>query len=185
MGFGEAVRTVFGKYATFRGRARRAEYWWWALFVILVSIVLSVADSVLFGTVTRTPGGFEAQTDTPWLSMLFMLVTFLPGLAVTVRRLHDTDHSGWWLLAPYGTAFAGAFSYGLGLDILGAVGVIGMIATTVLLLVWMVRRGTPGTNRFGPDPLEGSGGTDGGGHGGTGTGSQSNPIEVPTVIRRR
>lgn len=83
MTFTEAVTTAFQKYATFRGRATRSEYWWFTLFMILVNIALSVAGSAL---------------ENPFLAIIAALVFFLPNLAVTARRLHDIDKAGWWML---------------------------------------------------------------------------------------
>lgn len=78
MGFTDAVKTCFGKYADFSGRAKRPEFWWYWLFVFLVSLAISA--------VARSA------------SLLFSLATLLPSLAVGTRRLHDTDRSGWWQL---------------------------------------------------------------------------------------
>ncbi|GAA4716281.1 DUF805 domain-containing protein [Isoptericola chiayiensis] len=135
MGFGEAVRTVFGKYATFSGRARRSEYWWWYLFVLLVSIALSILVAVF--------GGYSIDADTGMpvfefgsalLIFAAWLLFVIPNIAVTVRRLHDTDRSGfWWFI--------------------GFVPLVGWI----ILLVLMVLEGTQGPNRFGPDPAYRSG----------------------------
>lgn len=75
MTFVESVKTCFSKYADFKGRASRSEYWWYALFIVLVSIAAS------------------ALSDT--VSLLFGLATLLPSLAVAARRLHDTNRSGW------------------------------------------------------------------------------------------
>lgn len=73
-----SVQTCFKKYAEFNGRATRSEYWWFALAVFLVSLVLALISSTL--------------------TNLFSLATLLPSLAVGARRLHDTDRSGWWQL---------------------------------------------------------------------------------------
>lgn len=75
---------VLKKYADFSGRARRQEYWMYTLFQIAAIIVVAILDAVI-GTA-------------PWLYVLFALGTFLPSLAVAVRRLHDLGKSGWWLL---------------------------------------------------------------------------------------
>jgi len=83
----EAVKAVFSKYATFEGRARRSEYWWFVLFNFIVSVVLAM----LFGG-----GGNGFGGDI--FSMIWTLATLLPSLAVGARRLHDTNRSGWWLL---------------------------------------------------------------------------------------
>ena len=92
MSFGQAVRTVFSKYATFSGRARRSEYWWWYLFVTLVFVAAAILDAATglnYGD-TSYGGG--------WISSFAGLALLLPNLAVGVRRLHDTGRTGWWLL---------------------------------------------------------------------------------------
>lgn len=135
MTFGESIKTCFSKYVTFSGRAQRSEFWWWMLFIWLVQIGLSIVDSVLFGTVETGEGSFSASTNTPILSSIFSLAVFLPTISVTVRRLHDTDRSGWW--------------YWLAL-----IPLIGII----VLIVWWATKGTDGPNRFGEDPLNPGGG---------------------------
>jgi len=155
MSFGDAIKTCFSKYVTFSGRAARSEFWWWMLFVWLVQIGLSIVDSVLFGTVETGDGSFSASTNTPILSSIFSLAVFLPTISVTVRRLHDTDRSGWW--------------YWLAL-----IPLIGII----VLIVWWATKGTDGRNRFGDDPLNpGAGG--GTSYGGAGLTASS----IPNVPR--
>lgn len=117
MGFVDAIKTCFSKYVDFKGRARRPEYWWWVLFNVLVSIVLGLVDLAL--AAVHVPGV---------LSNLASLVFLLPSLAVGVRRLHDTDRSGWWLL-------------------LWLIPLIGWI----IVIVFLCQRGTDGPNRFGSD----------------------------------
>lgn len=89
-GFMDAVKTCFSKYATFDGRARRSEYWYFFLFHFLVMLVLGVIGIFIFGMPEY--GEFNI------LQSLYMLATFLPILAVGCRRLHDTGKPGWWLL---------------------------------------------------------------------------------------
>ena len=86
--FQGAVRACFERYATFGGRARRPEYWYFVLFIVVVGIATSIVDSMLFG------GMMYASP----INALFNLVVLVPSLAVGARRLHDTDRSGWWLL---------------------------------------------------------------------------------------
>ena len=117
--------TPLQKYADFSGRARRAEYWWYTLFSTLVSIALTVVDTTVLGS-----GGAAGGIGV--LSGLWSLALLIPSLAVSVRRLHDKDKSGWWLL-------------------IGLVPIVGAI----VLLVWFCTRGTEGPNQFGPDPLGG------------------------------
>ncbi len=81
--FPDAVRSALAQYATFTGRARRSEYWWFALFNLGLSMVAAVLDAVLGAPLTQ------------WIVALGLLV---PSLAVAVRRLHDIGRSGWWLL---------------------------------------------------------------------------------------
>ncbi len=130
MSFTEAIKTCFSKYVTFSGRARRSEFWWWALFIIVATIVLTILDISLFGSTTSGPGEISGSTSFAPFSWIFMLLTFLPGLSVMVRRLHDTDRSGWW--------------YWIAL-----IPLIGFI----VLIVWFANVGTKGDNRFGADPL--------------------------------
>lgn len=85
MSFGDAIQTVFQKYAVFEGRASRPEYWYWVLFGVLVTIVGNILGQ-LIGTAADA------------LLALFSLATIVPSIAVGVRRLHDTGRSGWNLL---------------------------------------------------------------------------------------
>ena len=114
---------VLKKYADFSGRARRKEYWFFVLFNIIISCVLSVID-VMTGTYNQVAG-------IGLLSGIYALAVLIPAIAVSVRRLHDTDRSGWWLLIVL-------------IPIVGA----------IVLIVFMCIDGTPGTNRFGPSPKE-------------------------------
>lgn len=96
MSFAEAVKTVFSKYATFSGRARRSEYWWWWLFVAVVAIILSLIDNAIGLHISDAK--IMGLQVTGLLTLIFGLVTLIPGIAVTFRRLHDTGRSGWWWL---------------------------------------------------------------------------------------
>lgn len=91
MSFGTAIATFWGKYATFKGRARRSEYWYAQLFVALVSIAIGIVF----------PG--ESENSNSPASNLWTLATLVPSLAIGARRLHDTGRSGknlWWLVLP-------------------------------------------------------------------------------------
>ncbi|WP_422736812.1 DUF805 domain-containing protein [Micromonospora sp. WMMD729] len=122
MSFGTAVKSVLSQYVGFTGRARRSEYWWFFLFTVLVSIVASVLDNALGLT-------FADDSSNGFIGLVVSLALLLPTLAVAVRRLHDTDKTGWWLL-------------------IGLVPIVGAI----VLIVFFVQDGTPGANRFGPSP---------------------------------
>ena len=89
MGFGEAVSSVFSKYATFSGRARRSEYWYFALFYALVDLVIVGVLGAVLGT--------DSKIYTI-INGIFGLAMLLPNLSVTARRLHDIGKSGWWML---------------------------------------------------------------------------------------
>jgi uncharacterized membrane protein YhaH (DUF805 family) len=123
MGFGDAVRAVMSKYAAFTGRARRSEFWYWFLAIILAEIVIGIIGGVLA----------SASQSLSVVSLLLygvlVVATIVPSLAVTVRRLHDTGRSGWWWF----------------ISLVPAVG-------PILLIVWYCTPGTPGSNAFGPDP---------------------------------
>lgn len=123
---------AFRKYAVFSGRARRREYWFFVLFYLLFYFGLSFLEVMLGGPQVSAEGGV-------WTA-LYSLFMLLPFLAVSVRRLHDTGRSGWWLL----------------------VGFIPIVGT--LILLWFnIQNSQPGTNRFGPNPKE-TGEPDSGGH---------------------
>jgi uncharacterized membrane protein YhaH (DUF805 family) len=113
--------TVLKKYAVFSGRAQRAEYWYYILFYILIGIGLTFIDYVT--------GTYDPETGSGLTVSLFALATFLPSLAVAVRRLHDTDRSGWWVL-------------------IALIPVIG----SLVLLVFLVLDSSPGDNQYGPNP---------------------------------
>ena len=122
MSIGQAVSSVFSKYATFSGRARRSEYWWWYVFVAVVGVVAAVIDQVAglnFGDATVAGG---------WVSGIAGLLLFLPTFAVFVRRLHDTGHSGWWLL----------------------IGFIPLVGAIVLLIFTLLD--SKADNQYGPSP---------------------------------
>ena len=85
-----AIKLGFQRYFDFSGRSTRAEYWWWVLFTFLAAIVLTIVDNIL-GTNSEDGGG-------GLITGLWGLATFIPGLAVTIRRLHDINKSGWWIL---------------------------------------------------------------------------------------
>ncbi|MBQ0982336.1 MULTISPECIES: DUF805 domain-containing protein [Micromonospora] len=121
MSFIAAVKSVFSQYVGFTGRARRSEYWWFVLFTVIVSIVAAILDSALGLT-------FENGT-TGFIGLVVNLALLLPTLAVAVRRLHDTDRTGWWVL-------------------IGLVPIVGAI----VLIVFFVSDSTHGANRFGPSP---------------------------------
>ena len=141
------------KYADFSGRAPRAEYWWFFLALIVTYIVINIIESIV--GINRMVLGVYGP-----LALLLWLATLVPSLAVGVRRLHDTNRSGWLILLPiipYVLAFAlggpammaGGLGAGLGIAMLFML--IGFVCALVLL-VFMVLPSTPGDNRYGPNP---------------------------------
>jgi len=101
----EALR----KFTDFNGRASRQEYWYFVLFNILISLGLGLVD--------RVTGSFDPMSGVGLLGGLYGLAILLPGLAVSIRRLHDTDRSGWWVLLPLIPIIGGLiFLYFLVLD---------------------------------------------------------------------
>ena len=101
MSFVAAVQSGFRNYVNFKGRATRSEYWWWALF----TLVIQAASFIFAG-----------------LGDLLSLAVLVPSIAVAIRRMHDTNHRGWWQLFP------------------------------IVNLVFALRAGDAGENRFGPPP---------------------------------
>jgi uncharacterized membrane protein YhaH (DUF805 family) len=112
---------VLKKYAVFSGRARRKEYWMFFLFNLIIYVVLALIDGLM--------GTFSPQAGLGVLSGLYSLAVLIPSLAVTVRRLHDTGRSGWWILIAL-VPFIGG----------------------IVLLVFMVLDSQPGENQYGPNP---------------------------------
>jgi len=101
---------VLKKYTEFNGRARRKEYWMFFLFSVIISIVISYG----IGLISASLAGI--------LGMIYSLGVLLPSVGVGIRRMHDTNHSGWWLLVP------------------------------LVNLVFACTEGTPGANEYGPNP---------------------------------
>ena len=141
---------VLRKYAVFSGRARRKEFWCFSLVSFIIVLVLTVLDNQL--------GTFHRATDLGLFVSLYCLAILIPEIAVTVRRLHDTGRSGWWILLmlPYGVVGAamGAMSADempVAMGLVGIMSIIGLIGL-VVLLVFMVLDSQPGSNQFGPNP---------------------------------
>jgi uncharacterized membrane protein YhaH (DUF805 family) len=117
MGFSDAVRSGFDHYTKFDGRASRPAFWWWTLFALLVGIGASIVDAII---------GAQIFTIIASLGLL------LPNISVAIRRLHDTDHTGWWIL-------------------IGLIPLIGFI----VLLIFYVQKSDQGDNSYGPPMAEG------------------------------
>ena len=158
-----AKRPILEKYADFSGRAPRAEFWWYVLAVVVVAIILRIVESIL-GLSHMIFYAFGP------LTLLFRLATIIPSLAVSVRRLHDTDRSGWWVLLPLipevatmamaiTTAGAVAAGGGMGAAVGGGIltGLLGLVTLVgaIVLIVFCAMPGQSGPNRFGPDPYGG------------------------------
>lgn len=164
MDFGQAIRTCFYNCADFKGRARRSEYWWFFLFVVIGHSICAVGDTVLFGgnlfegTQSRGP---SAQT-TGLLGIIFSVITALPYAAVACRRLHDTGRSGWFQLLPYTgigvvllmvPAMIVSEHKALMITIPIIVGLIVMVGFSILLTIWYATEGDRGSNSYGADPI--------------------------------
>jgi uncharacterized membrane protein YhaH (DUF805 family) len=93
----EATRRFWKKYATFTGRASRSEYWWWTLIAVIVGVVIEILSAVgNAGSNGSGPGGLTVFALI--LSILWLLATIVPSLALVVRRLHDANYNGWFIL---------------------------------------------------------------------------------------
>ena len=117
MNFQTSIKTCFNKYADFSGRALRSELWWFALFGVLGGIVTTIIDVMILG--------YSIESYGP-VNIIFSVVLILPGIAVTARRLHDVNRSGWWQL--------------IELTIIGI----------LLILVWNITEGEKKKNIYGP-----------------------------------
>ncbi|WP_416191706.1 DUF805 domain-containing protein [Neisseria sp. CCUG12390] len=112
---------VLKNYAGFGGRARRKEFWMFTLVNVIIAFVLGMVDAVL--------GTFDPETGIGLLGAVYALAVLLPSIAVTTRRLHDTNRSGWWQLLYF-------------------IPLIGVL----VVLIFTLLEGTPGDNHFGADP---------------------------------
>jgi len=113
---------ALSKYATFEGRARRKEYWYFALINALIFTGFAIAMSAVASGGQSPKAAFTAYG-------IFALLVLLPSISVTVRRLHDTDRSGWWFWISLVPAVGG-----------------------IVLFVFTVLDSTPGNNQYGPSP---------------------------------
>jgi uncharacterized membrane protein YhaH (DUF805 family) len=104
---------VLKNYAVFEGRASRQEYWMFILFHFIIAFAIGFISGML-SAITKT--------DQTVLGNIYSLATFIPGIAVCIRRMHDTDRSGWWSLVP------------------------------ILGLVYLIEEGQAKPNKYGPDP---------------------------------
>ena len=111
------------KFAVFQGRARRKEYWYFVLINVIIGFVLGFIDGLI--------GTYDMVTGIGLLSGLYSLAVLVPGVAVSVRRLHDTGRSGWWILINF-------------------IPIIGVI----VFLIFVVQDSQPGENQYGPNPKE-------------------------------
>ena len=116
VGFVEALKLAFSNYVLFSGRSSRGAFWFWILWTLIISIVLSGIDSALFG-----------GAKVGYLGGIWNLVTFIPGIAIGARRLHDINRTGWWQL--------------IGITVIGV----------FVLIYWFCKPGQAQTNDFGPD----------------------------------
>lgn len=160
MPFPDAIKSCLRQYVGFAGRATRAEYWWWVLGIVVMHILLSTLDGIIFG--------FEPDS-VRLLDPVFGLATLLPSLAVTARRLHDIGRTGWWQLAwivlgilgviplvvAVVLAFLGGVSWAAAIG-QALVGLVISLAIWIGLVVWQIwwlaSQGQAGPNRHGADP---------------------------------
>jgi uncharacterized membrane protein YhaH (DUF805 family) len=173
----EAVKTCFSKYFTFSGRARRSEYWWFLLFVILLGIVASTVDGLIFGpaietvTVTAEDGTTSTVEHAEYgngpIATVAGLATFIPLLAVGWRRMHDTGRSGWLYILPSlvvlagiallilvgGFASASGPAGGTMISMLVKLGGLAGLVAFLLVVWWLTRPSDPGPNAYGPEPV--------------------------------
>ena len=128
MTFSQSIESVFSKYADFSGRATRSEYWYFYLFNFLVFMVYYIA---LFAMLESGSRDSSAVGYLSVMIIIYALVMTIPSLAVTVRRLHDTGHSGWWIF-------------------LNLIPVIG----SIVLFIWFITDSDPDTNEYGDNPKQ-------------------------------
>ncbi|SFE29976.1 DUF805 domain-containing protein [Roseivivax sediminis] len=167
-----AITRALSNYATFSGRAVRAEYWWFALFFLVGGLLLGVVDATLFGTnvaTTRTGDGAASlvlRGASGPISTIFSLALIVPFLAVGWRRMHDTGRRGLYLLYPFivmigltafldlaGPALERA-STGIVFTALAGIGLFALALSPLVVFYWLSRPSEPRENQWGPVPAE-------------------------------
>lgn len=142
--FPEAIQLFFSRYVDFQGRSRRSEYWWVALFNVVVFGVGTVLAMVLGGVNFETGEMGPLAYVVFGLLGLYALGILVPSIALFVRRLHDINQTGWIYL---------------GLVLLGFVPLIGLLASIAQIVIACIP-GTVGPNKYGPDPKNPAGSAD-------------------------
>jgi len=159
-----AKRPIVEKYADFTGRASRSELWWYVLALVVAFVVVRIVESIV------GIGHMIFYSYGP-LTILLWLATIVPSIAVGIRRLHDTDRSGWWILLPIvpyclglvlggGAMMAGAAT-GSGAGMMAGAGIAGIFmllafVADIVIIIFYALPGTAGDNRYGPPPLGGA-----------------------------
>ena len=149
----------FKRYFDFSGRSSRSEYWWYTLLIFLVQLIFEIIN-----TVTFDPWSYDSFRFIDLITIVWTLCTIIPSIAVSVRRLHDINRTGLWLILFVGLYFLAAIFGIMGVVLieLGDFGSFGilfilMIATTIGVsiwaLVWYCLPPVDKDNRFGPNPL--------------------------------
>lgn len=151
---------VLKKYAVFNGRARRKEYWYFILFNLIVSIVLYLVD---LGIGNLTGFYLDPKSQTGLLQTLYSLAVLIPSIAVLVRRLHDTERSGWWVLWPIILSIIAAITLIVGtthdmenalLMILGLLLLLVVCGIYIAIFVFTLLPSDPLPNKYGPNPTK-------------------------------
>lgn len=166
------------RYAEFSGRSRRMEFWMFMLLLVIIWVVAFTLMMVLgfgaLGMAGANPDGtprlggmagmFASMGIFAVIFAIIWLALLIPSIAVAVRRLHDTNRSGLWLLMPIGLyvvamvlILAGASGQSNGLAAIGMIFSLLQWIASIVLLVFYCLPGTPGPNKYGPDPLGGAG----------------------------
>ena len=160
MNFQDAVKSGYTNYATFSGRSTRSAFWWWWFGFNIASIAISI---VILGLYEAMTGGGGDVTVIFVLNWLWQLSSLLPATALSVRRLHDTNKSGWWLtlvlVPPVVWSLMNVWLESQG----GRVNTHGSVEWFILLLVpllawfilivWFCGKGTTGANQYGPEAV--------------------------------
>jgi len=153
LSFGEAVRRFYGNYTNADGRAQRSAFWWVQLYQLIIAMVLSIVILMADGGLEYIESVVEAlstgEFTTSWADLgwsgeaaiysifIFGFANFIPNIMLNIRRFHDLNQSGWFVLAFF---------------IFGAIPNVGLIADLVKI-IWFINPGTTGPNQYGPDPL--------------------------------
>ncbi|WP_372570844.1 DUF805 domain-containing protein [Ruegeria jejuensis] len=148
----QAVKTCFAKYYTFSARASRSEFWWFVLFLAIISSLVQSYVQSGNGTISIKFGlNFFLSTEAHWMENLFTLITFVPFIAALTRRLHDIGASGWRGLGYFAIIALVIASFFI---LPWQISAFALLIMLIIGIYFLASKSDTGPNKYGPNPYE-------------------------------